>query len=85
MLKAVADKQLLDKVYYAIYKSGFISSKELKDKFKDEFKKRNIDLTPKASLIENCTLYKVTKCNKRINGEKTNGYELNGLIYTVKI
>lgn len=79
MLKAVEDKQLIDKVYSAIYKEGFISSKDLKAKFKVEFDKLGIQLAPKASLIEDCSFYTVKQCTRKIEGKSVSGYELGGM------
>ena len=70
MLKAVEDKKQVDKVFLAIYQPGFISNQELKGKLKDEFGRLGIKLSPKATLIENCTLYNVeigrASCRERV-------------------
>jgi len=79
MMKAVNDKKIMDKIYMNIFKTGFISNKDLKAKFKLEFEKYNITLSPKASLIEDCRLYDVRKCQKRIDETKVSGYELSNL------
>ena len=81
MMKAVNDKLIMDKVFINIYKKGFISSKELKEKIKNEFEKLNISLSPKATLIESCNLYEVKKINKRIDGKKVIGYEFAEMKY----
>ena len=66
MLKAVEDKKQVDKVFLAIYQPGFISNKDLKSKLKDEFGRLGIKLSPKATLIENCTLYSVEKASRKM-------------------
>lgn len=82
MLKAVEDKKQVDKVFLAIYQPGFISNKDLKGKLKDEFGRLGIKLSPKATLIENCTLYSVEKASRKIDGKTVSGYELGKMIFT---
>lgn len=82
MLKAVEDKKLIDKVFLAIYQPGFISNKDLKSKLKDEFGRLGIKLSPKATLIENCTLYNVEKASRKIDGKTVSGYELGKMVFT---
>lgn len=82
MLKAVEDKKQVDKVFLAIYQPGFISNKDLKGKLKDEFGRLGIKLSPKATLIENCTLYNVEKASRKIDGKTVSGYELGKMIFT---
>lgn len=82
MLKAVEDKKQVDKVFLAIYQPGFISNKDLKSKLKDEFGRLGIKLSPKATLIENCTLYSVEKASRKIDGKTVSGYELGKMIFT---
>ena len=82
MLKAVEDKKLIDKVFLAIYQPGFISNQELKSKLKDEFDRLGIKLSPKATLIENCTLYNVEKASRKIDGKTVSGYELGKMVFT---
>lgn len=82
MLKAVEDKKKVDKVFLAIYQPGFISNKDLKSKLKDEFGRLGIKLSPKATLIENCTLYSVEKASRKIDGKTVSGYELGKMIFT---
>ena len=82
MLKAVEDKKQVDKVFLAIYQPGFISNQELKGKLKDEFGKLGIKLSPKAILIENCTLYNVEKASRKIDGKTVSGYELGKMVFT---
>ena len=82
MLKAVEDKKQVDKVFLAIYQPGFISNQDLKGKLKDEFDRLGIKLSPKATLIENCTLYNVEKASRKIDGKTVSGYELGKMIFT---
>ena len=82
MLKAVEDKKQVDKVFLAIYQPGFISNKDLKSKLKDEFGGLGIKLSPKATLIENCTLYNVEKASRKIDGKTVSGYELGKMVFT---
>lgn len=82
MLKAVEDKKQVDKVFLAIYQLGFISNQELKGKLKDEFGRLGIKLSPKATLIENCTLYNVEKASRKIDGKTVSGYELGKMVFT---
>ena len=82
MLKAVEDKKQVDKVFLAIYQPGFISNKDLKSKLKDEFGRLGIKLSPKATLIENCTLYNVEKASRKIDRKTVSGYELGKMVFT---
>lgn len=82
MLKAVEDKKQVDKVFLAIYQPGFISNQELKGKLKDEFGRLGIKLSPKATLIESCTLYSVEKASRKIDGKTVSGYELGKMVFT---
>ena len=82
MLKAVEDKKQVDKVFLAIYQPGFIRNKDLKGKLQDEFGRLGIKLSPKATLIENCTLYSVEKASRKIDGKTVSGYELGKMVFT---
>ena len=82
MLKAVEDKKQVNKALLAIYQPGFISNQELKSKLKDEFGRLGIKLSPKATLIENCTLYNVEKASRKIDGKTVSGYELGKMVFT---
>ena len=82
MLKAVEDKKQVNKALLAIYQPGFISNQDLKGKLKDEFGILGIKLSPKATLIENCTLYNVEKASRKIDGKTVSGYELGKMIFT---
>ena len=66
----------MDSVYMAVFSEGFIKNPELKARFAKEFTKRNMKTTAKASLIEDCTLYRAEKKQKRIDGKVVSGYEL---------
>jgi hypothetical protein len=76
MMKMVDDKKKMNAVYKAIYRKGFISSKDLKNLFTKEFQTRGITISPKATLILNCNLYEIRKCKVRIDGKLTDGYEI---------
>lgn len=67
----------MDRVYLAVYTEGFIKNPDLKAKFAEEFKKRKMSITAKASLIEQCNLYRVEKVQKRIDGKVVSGYEMH--------
>lgn len=82
MLKAVEDKKQVNKALLAIYQPGFISNQDLKSKLKDEFGRLGIKLSPKATLIENCTLYNVEKASRKIDGKTVSGYELGKMVFT---
>ena len=82
MLKAVEGKKQVNKALLAIYQPGFISNQDLKGKLKDEFGRLGIKLSPKATLIENCTLYSVEKASRKIDGKTVSGYELGKMIFT---
>lgn len=76
MMKMVEDYKKMNAVYKAIYRKGFISSKELKALFTNEFQQRGITISPKATQIMSCNLYEVRKCKVRIDGKLTDGYEI---------
>ena len=82
MLKAVEGKKQVNKALLAIYQPGFISNQDLKGKLKDEFGRLGIKLSPKATLIENCTLYNVEKASRKIDGKTVSGYELGKMVFT---
>ena len=82
MLKAVDDKKQVNKALLAIYQLGFISNQDLKGKLKDEFSRLGIKLSPKATLIENCTLYNVEKTSRKIDEKTVSGYKLGRMIFT---
>lgn len=84
LMKAVQDKKQLNKVFIKIHRTGFISNADLKALFQVEFIKHKIDLAPKATLIEECTLYTVEKKKKKIDGKTVSGYELGGANFRFK-
>ena len=85
MIKAADDYQniqkYLNKVHKHRDKDGFISSKKIKDRLTALFGMWNIDLTPKASLIEKATRFTWREGSKRINGVQTKGYYLSDMIF----
>lgn len=85
MMKMVDDKKKMNAVYKAIYRKGFISSKDLKALFIKEFQKKGITISPKATQIMNCELYEVRKCKTRIDGKLTDGYEIGDWIFKFEI
>lgn len=85
LLKSVEDKKQLEDVFRSIYRKGFVSSKELKQILKDEFEKRGMKISPKATLIEGCNLYEVKKSNPYIDGKRTTGYILGSLKFDFRL
>ena len=85
MMKMVEDYKKMNAVYKAIYRKGFISSKDLKALFTKEFKKRGISISPKATQIMNCNLFEVRKCKVRIDGKLTDGYEIGDWKFKIGI
>lgn len=85
MMKMVEDHKKLNCVYKAIYRKGFISSKELKGLFTKEFQKRGITISPKATQIMNCNLYHIKKCKTRIDGKLTDGYEIGDWNFKIEM
>jgi hypothetical protein len=83
MIKAVTDKKKLNKVFRKIYVEGFISNFDLKEKFKKEFEKEGISITPTASLIEQCHLYTVEPVQKKIDKKNVRGYILGRNLFTI--
>lgn len=81
MIKAVSDKKKLQQAFRAIYvRDAFISNEDLKLKLAEQFNRLGITLTPKATLIKECDIYKVEKCSQYIDGRKINGYRLGDTI-----
>lgn len=66
----------MDKVFNEVFSEGFVSSKELKERFRKAFTKYGIDKTPKATLIEQCNMYSAVSARPRINGVQVRGYIL---------
>lgn len=85
MMKMVEDYKKMNAVYKAIYRKGFISSKDLKALFTKEFKKRCIAISPKATQIMNCDLYEIRKCKVRIDGKLTDGYEIGDWKFKIEM
>lgn len=85
MMKMVEDYKRMNTVYKAIYRKGFISSKDLKALFTKEFKKRGISISPKATQIMNCDLYEIRKCKVRIDGKLTDGYEIGDWKFKIEM
>ncbi|MCM1439615.1 MAG: hypothetical protein NC131_10530 [Roseburia sp.] len=75
----------MDRVYLAVYTEGFIKNPDLKAKFAEEFRKRKMSITAKASLIEQCNLYRVDKVQKRIDGKVVSGYEMHKSQFTFNL
>lgn len=67
---------MMDKVFNEVFSEGFVSSKELKERFRKAFTKYGIDKTPKATLIEQCNMYSAVSHRPRINGVQVRGYIL---------
>lgn len=58
MQKAVEDKKKLQQAFRAIYRKGeFVSNEALKKQLAEQFKRLGIGLTPKATLIQSCSIY----------------------------
>ena len=85
MMKMVEDYKRMNAVYKAIYRKGFISSKDLKALFTKEFKKRGISISPKATQIMNCDLYEIRKSKVRIKGKLTDGYEIGDWKFKIEM
>lgn len=85
MMKMVEDYKKMNAVYKAIYRKGFISSKDLKALFTKEFKKRGISISPKATQIMNCDLYEIKKSKVRIKGKLTDGYEIGDWKFKIEM
>ena len=86
MLQAVQDKKKLQQVFMTIYKKGeFFSNKTLKKLLTEQFQKVGIKLAPKATLILQCSIYKVENTSEYIDGKKVNGYRFGDMIYDFKL
>jgi len=76
----LAFKQLFNKI-----DNGFISSKDLKTLISNIYKDKNINKAAKASDIEDSSLFKAKKMDKKIDGKTVRGYEIiknNFICYT---
>jgi len=86
MLQAVSDKKKMQQAFRAIYHKGeFVSNEQLKKKLAEQFKRLEIKLTPKATLILQCSIYKVEKCCERLDGKKVNGYRFGDTIFDLRL
>lgn len=86
MLQAVSDKKKMQQAFRAIYHKGeFVSNEQLKKKLAEQFKRLEIKLTPKATLILQCSIYKVEKCSERLDGKKVNGYRFGDTIFDFRL
>lgn len=88
IMKAVNDKQQLDQVYYNIFKAvtavkDYITPKDLKALLAEEFKKKGITLTPKASMIENNKLFEVKKSKRKIDNKSKEVYIFGQLLVAI--
>lgn len=80
MLEVVKARQQMNKVYRLVYSPGFVSRADLKKRFAQAFKELSISgITPKATLIEDCTIYKAEFKNSTIKGKRVEGYVLSPL------
>lgn len=68
---------LMINVFNEVFSEGFVSSKELKERFRLAFNKYGIDRTPKATIIEQCNIYCAVSHRPRINGVQVRGYILS--------
>ena len=68
---------MMERVFNDVFSEGFVSSKDLKERFRLAFKKYGIDRTPKATIIEECKQYDVISVRHRINGKQIRGYDLS--------
>ena len=86
MMKAVKDKKKLQQAFKAIYKKDeFISDKDLKLKLAEQFKRLGILLSPKATQIKQCSIYKVERCSQTIDGKKVNGYRFGDTTFDFRL
>ena len=82
MMRTVKDKKKLQQAFKAIYHKGeFISDKDLKKALSEQFKRLGILLSPKATYIKECSIYKVERCSQYIDGKKVNGYRFGDTIF----
>lgn len=68
---------IMERVFNEVYSEGFVSSKELKERFLKALAKYHIDIHPKATLIEKCKMYNAVSARPRINGVQVRGYILS--------
>jgi hypothetical protein len=63
------------------YSNSYARSKSLKLKLAEQFKRLGILLSPKATQIKQCSIYKVERCSQTIDGKKVNGYRFGDSIF----
>ena len=81
-MKMVEDKKKLQQAFRAIYKRGaFISDKDMKLLLAKEFNKLGINLSPKATQIKECDIYRVDRDCEYVDGKRINGYRLGDLLF----
>ena len=86
MMRTVKDKKKLQQAFRVIYHKGeFISDKDLKLKLTEQFKRLGILLSPKATQIKECSIYKVERCSTYIDGKKVNGYRFGDTIFDFRL
>ena len=51
----------------------------------EQFKKLGILLSPKATQIKECSIYKVERCSQYIDGKKVNGYRFGEIIFDFRL
>lgn len=82
MMQKVEDKKKLQQAFRAIYKRGaFISDKDMKQLLTKEFSKLGIRLSPKATQIKECDIYRVDRDCEYVDGKKVNGYRLGDMLF----
>ena len=82
MMQKVEDKKKLQQAFRAIYKRGaFISDKDMKLLLAKEFNKLGINLSPKATQIKECDIYRVDRDCEYVDGKRINGYRLGDLLF----
>ena len=82
MMQKVEDKKKLQQAFRAIYKRGaFISDKDMRQVLTKEFSKLGIKLSPKATQIKECDIYRVDRDCEYVDGKKVNGYKLGDMLF----
>ena len=82
MMQKVEDKKKLQQAFRAIYKRGaFLSDKDMKQLLTKEFSKLGIRLSPKATQIKECDIYRVDRDCEYVDGKKVNGYRLGDMLF----
>lgn len=63
MMQVVRDKKKLLQAFRAVYTRGaFVSDKDMKKLLTEQFNRLGINLSPKATLIKQCDIYRVERC-----------------------